>query len=82
MRLKTGNKAGQGKTLTFFVHGIVWLFTLCVKPCSVIVENARSVILYEMINYTVCMKPVKARSVILYEMINYTVCMNPVKAEP
>ena len=55
----TGAKAGQGKTLLYFVHGIVWLFTRCVKPYSGMLENARSVILYEMLNDILCMNPVK-----------------------
>ena len=42
------------------MHGNVWLFTRCMKPCSVMLENARSVILYEMNNYLLCMNPAKA----------------------
>ena len=44
----------------YFVHGIVWLFTRCVKPCSVMLKNARSVILYDMIYDLLCMNQVKA----------------------
>ena len=44
----------------YFVHGIVWLFTRCVKPCSVMLKNAKSVILHDMINDLLCMNPVKA----------------------
>ena len=32
----------------------------CVKSCSVMLEHARSVILYEMINDLLCINPVKA----------------------
>ena len=67
MGFMTGDKACQGNVILcmagqgrYFVHGIVWLFTPCVKPCSVMLENARSVILNEMINDLLCMNPVKA----------------------
>ena len=33
----------------------LWLFARCVKPCNVMLENARSVILQEMINDLLCM---------------------------
>ena len=61
MGFMTGDKAGQGKTLTLFC---AWycavIYARCEKPCSIMQENARSVILYEMINDLLCMYPVKA----------------------
>ena len=54
----TGGRAGQGKTLTFFELGIVWLFTRCMMPCIVMLKNARPDILHEMINFSLCMNPV------------------------
>ena len=41
------------------MHGIV-CYTRCVRPCIVMPENARSVILHERINDLLCMNPVKA----------------------
>ena len=55
----TRDEAGQGKRLMLFKHGIMWLFTRCVRPCIFMLENAGSVILNEMTNYHLCMKPVK-----------------------
>ena len=54
----TQDEAGQGKRLTLFYYGIMWLFTCCVTPCIFMLENARSVILQEMANYHLCMNPV------------------------
>ena len=59
MGFMTGDEAGQDKTLTLFWHEIVWLFTRCVRTCIVMLKNTRSVILHEMINYLLCMNPVK-----------------------
>ena len=36
------------------------LFTRCVRPCIIMLENARSVILHEMIKDLLCMNPVNA----------------------
>ena len=33
----------------------MWLFTRFVRPCIIMLKNARSVILHEMINYLLCM---------------------------
>ena len=62
MGFMTGDEAGQGKT-TLFEHGIVWLFTCCVRPCIVMLEHVRFVILHEMTNYLLCMNPVKTSNV-------------------
>ena len=60
MGFMIGDKAGQGKTLTLFCAGIVLFLTRCVRPCIVMLENTRSVILHEMINDLLYMTPVKA----------------------
>ena len=59
MGFMTVDEAGQGKRLTLFKLGIVWLFTCCVRPCIVKLENARSVIFHEMTNNLMCMNHVK-----------------------
>ena len=38
----------------------MWLFTLCVRPCIVMLKNATSVILHEMINDLFCVNPLNA----------------------
>ena len=48
------------------------IYARCVKPCSVMLANARSVILYEMINDILCMSPVKAEQLwLLVETITW-----------
>ena len=47
------------------MHCIMWLFTRCVKPCSVMLENARSVILYEMIKKSFLNEPRKGRAIMV-----------------
>ena len=61
MGIMTGHKAGQGETMSLFEHGIVWLFMRCKRHCIVMLENARSVILHEMINDLLCMNPLNAK---------------------
>ena len=50
-----------------FSHGILWLFTCCMRPCIVMLENARSVILKETTNYLLCMNPVKTTIMVAVE---------------
>ena len=56
----TGDKAGQGKTLMLFCAWNCVVITLCVRPCIVMLENTRSVILHEMIYDLLCMIHVNA----------------------
>ena len=56
----SGDKAGQGKTLTLFCAWYcVVIYALC-EALHCYAGIARSIILHEMINDLLCMNPVKA----------------------
>ena len=59
MGFMTQDEAGQDKRLTFFSAWNYVVIYVCVRPCIVMLENARSVILQESTYYLLCMNPVK-----------------------
>ena len=59
MGFMTRDETGQGKRLTLFLAWNYVVIYYCVRPCIVMPENARSIILHEMTNYLLCMNPVK-----------------------
>ena len=58
MGFMTGDEAGRQEVDVIFSKELC-VFTCCVRPCIVMLENARSVILHKMTNYLLCMNPVK-----------------------
>ena len=60
MGFMTEDKTGQGKALTLFCAWYCVVIYALFEACSVMLENARSVILCEMISDILCMNPVKA----------------------